>query len=66
MFVNLICYFIGSVGATVFVGFFAYKVDKLPLTIIVALCLLLMAYSFVDDLRGERAKARILNEHAQR
>ncbi len=66
MFVNLICYTIGSVGAAVFVGFFAYKVEQLPLTVIVTLCLLLMAYSFIDDLRGERAKARILDEHARR
>ena len=32
--INLIAYIIGSLGAIVFVGFFAYKVDQLPLTVI--------------------------------
>jgi len=64
--VNLIANIIGAVGAIVFVGFFAYKVGEPPLTVIVVLCLALMIYSFYDDLKTDREKARILNEHARR
>ena len=66
MVVNLIANIIGAVGAIVFVGFFAYKVGEPPLTVIVVLCLALMIYSFYDDLKTDREKARILNEHARR
>jgi len=64
--VNLVANIIGAVGAIVFVGFFAYKVGEPPLTVIVVLCLALMIYSFYDDLKTEREKARILNEHARK
>jgi len=64
--VNLVANIIGAVGAIVFVGFFAYKVGEPPLTVIVVLCLALMIYSFYDDLKTDREKARILNEHARR
>ena len=37
--VNIIANIFGALGAIVFVGFFAYKVDKLPLTVIVVFCL---------------------------
>jgi len=63
--VNLIAYIIGSAGAAVFVGFFAYKVDELPLTAIVTLSLALMVYSFYDDIRSDAEKARIIGEHRQ-
>lgn len=62
--INLISYIIGSLGAIVFVGFFAYKVDQLPLTIIVVGSLALMVYSFYDDMRSDAAKARIIGEHS--
>jgi hypothetical protein len=55
--VNLIANIIGALGASVFVGFFAYKVDKLPLTVIVVVCLALMIYSFYDDMRNDRTIA---------
>ncbi len=55
--INIIANAVGALGATVFVGFFAYKVDKLPLTIIVVFCLALMIYSFYDDMRNDRTIA---------
>lgn len=55
---NVIAMIGGALGAIVYVGFFAYKVDKLPLIIIVAFCLSLMAYSFFDDWRNEQGSAR--------
>jgi uncharacterized membrane protein len=61
--VNLFSYIFGSVGAAVFVGYFAYKVNEPPLTVIVVLCLALMVYSFYDDVRGDAEKARIIGEH---
>lgn len=56
--VNLLANILGAVGATTFVGYFAYKVNEPPLTVIVTLCLALMVYSFYDDMRIDRAKAR--------
>jgi hypothetical protein len=56
--VNIIANICGALGAIVFVGYFAYKVDELPLTVIVTVCLALMVYSFYDDIRIEQAKAR--------
>jgi hypothetical protein len=56
--VNIIANICGALGAIVFVGFFAYKVNQPPLTVIVVLCLALMVYSFYDDVRIDRAKAR--------
>ena len=63
--VNLIAYVIGAVGAIVYVGFFAYKVNEPPLIIIVTLCLALMVYSFYDDMRNDRAMAKIRSENGQ-
>ncbi|QQO24173.1 hypothetical protein JJB98_32020 [Bradyrhizobium diazoefficiens] len=57
--VNLIANIVGALGAIGFVGFFAYRIDKLPLTIIVACCLALMVYSFYDDLRNDRTRAQL-------
>lgn len=56
--VNLIANTIGALGSIVFAGFLAYKIDKLPLSIIVAAALCLMVYSFYDDMRNDRAAAR--------
>lgn len=53
----------GALCAIIYVGFFAYKVDKLPLIVIVAMCLGLMLYSFYDDLRDDRTIARIRAEN---
>jgi hypothetical protein len=63
--VNIIANTFGAVGAIVFVGFLAYKIEKLPLTIIVVVCLCLMVYSFYDDIRSERNNARIRANNAQ-
>lgn len=64
--VNIFAYIFGACGAILYVGFFAYKVEAPPLDIIVTCCLALMVYSFYDDIREERAKARARNEQAQR
>jgi hypothetical protein len=61
--VNLIANTVGAVGAIVYVGFFAYKVDKLPLIIIVVCCLALMVYSFYHDMINDRAIARARAEN---
>jgi hypothetical protein len=57
--VNLIANIVGALGAIVFVGFFAYKVDRFPLILIVAFCLALMIYSFYDDMRNDRTLAQL-------
>lgn len=59
---NIVVSFCGAFCAIVYVGFFAYKVDKLPLMIIVAGCLALMVYSFYDDLRNDRTIAQFRRE----
>ena len=56
--VNIIANIVGALAAIVFVGFFAYKVDKLPLIIIVVFVLCLMVYSFYDDMRNDRTIAQ--------
>jgi hypothetical protein len=56
--VNLLANIIGAVGAIVFVGFLAFKIDKLPLIVIVVFCLALMIYSFYDDMRNDRTIAQ--------
>lgn len=61
--VNLLANIIGALGAIVFVGFFAYKVDRLPLIVIVVFCLALMIYSFYDDMRNDRTLAKIRGEN---
>jgi hypothetical protein len=60
---NILANILGAVGAITFVGYFAYKVNEPPLTIIVTLCLALMVYSFYDDIRIDRAKARARAEN---
>jgi hypothetical protein len=60
---NLIANVIGALGAIAYVGFFAYKVGELPLTIIVTICLALMVYAFYDDTRRDRAVARARREN---
>jgi hypothetical protein len=59
--VNLIANIVGALGAIAFVGFFALKVGALPLILIVALSLALMVFSFYDDMRNDREKARLLS-----
>ena len=49
---------IGAIGAITYVGYFAYSVNELPLTVIVTFSLLLMVYSFYTDLRQDRAVAQ--------
>jgi hypothetical protein len=56
--VNIFANIIGAVGASVFVGYFAYKVAEPPLIIIVVVCLCLMIYSFYDDMRNDRTIAQ--------
>ena len=55
--VSVITYIIGALGGIWYVGFLAYKIDKLPLSVITACCLALMAYSFYDDWKNDRAVA---------
>jgi 4-hydroxybenzoate polyprenyltransferase len=59
-----ISYLIGALGAIWFVGFLAYKIEKLPLTIIVICCLALMIYSFYDDMRNDRAVAQARSDNS--
>jgi hypothetical protein len=56
--VNIIANIFGALGAIVFVGYFAYKVDEPPLSVIVVLCLCLMVYSFYDDMINDRTIAQ--------
>ena len=62
--ITRLAYVIGAVGAIWYVGFFAYKVDKLPLSIIAIVSLALMVYSFYDDLRNDRAVAQARSDNA--
>ena len=55
--VSLIAYIIGAIGGIWYVGFMAYKIEKLPLLVITVCCLALMVYSFYDDWRNDRAVA---------
>ncbi len=55
--ITRIAYVIGAIGAIWYIGFFAYKVDKLPLSVITVCSLALMVYSFYDDARNDRAVA---------
>ena len=52
---NILTNMIGALGAITFVGYFAYKVNEPPLTVIVVISLCLMVYSFYDDTRRDRA-----------
>lgn len=60
--INLIGNIIGAFGAILFVGFFAYKVHKTAMIVIVVVCLCLMLYALYDDMRNDRAIARARNE----
>jgi hypothetical protein len=64
--VNLIANIVGALGAIAFVGFFALKVGALPLILIVALSLALMVFSFYDDMRNDREKARLLSGNGRK
>ena len=55
---NLFANIVGALAAIAYVGYFAYKVAELPLTIIVVVCLCLMVYSFYVDLLRDGAVAR--------
>ena len=59
--VDLIANLIGALGSITFVGFLAYRIGALPLSIIVVATLCLMVYSFYDDMRNDRAAARSRN-----
>jgi hypothetical protein len=43
----------GAAGAIVFVGFFAYKIDKMALTVITVLSLALMLYSTYQEIKSD-------------
>ncbi len=62
---KIVANIIGALGAILFVGYFAYKVNELPLSIIVIFCLSLMVYSFFDDAKKDRAVALALRENGQ-
>jgi hypothetical protein len=64
--VNIIANIVVALGAIVFVGYFAYKVDEPPLSIIVVLCLCLMVYSFYDDMRNDRTIAQFHENNRQK
>jgi hypothetical protein len=49
--INLIAIVLGASLAVLFVGYLAISIDKIPLLVIVVLCLGLMAYSTYEDLR---------------
>jgi hypothetical protein len=49
---TLIGFIIGAAGAILYVGFFAYKIHKLPLYIIAGVCLAMMIYAFYEEWRG--------------
>lgn len=55
--VSLIAYIIGAIGAIWYVGFLAFKIEKLPLAAITVIGLALMVYSFYDDWKNDRAVA---------
>ncbi len=63
--VNILANIVGALGAIVFVGYFAYKVEEPPLTIIVVLCLCLMVYSFYDDVRNDRTIAQFHKDNRE-
>jgi len=63
--VNLVAHIVGALAGIVYVGFFAYKVGQLPLTIIVVACLAVMVYSFYDDIRRDRTIARLRRENGR-
>jgi len=49
--ITLLANIIGGALAMVFVGYFAYSVDKTPLTIIVIGCLVLMIFALYKETR---------------
>ena len=63
--VDLIANIIGALGSITFVGFLAYRINALPLSIIVVVALCLMVYSFYDDMRNDRAAARARSGETQ-
>lgn len=51
--ITLLANVIGAVLAIVFVGYFAYSVNELPLTIIVVGCLALMIIALYKETRAD-------------
>jgi uncharacterized membrane protein YeaQ/YmgE (transglycosylase-associated protein family) len=51
---NIIGNVVGAALAILFAGFLAFKIDKLPLILIVVAVLALMIYSFFDDIRNDQ------------
>ncbi len=62
--INLIGSIIGAIGASVYVGFLAYKVGKIALIGVVVIALCLMIYAFYEDLRRDNAIARARKENS--
>lgn len=60
---KLVASIVGALGAITYIGYFAYKVNELPLSVIVVVCLCLMVYSFYDDMRKDQAVARARREN---
>ncbi|MBI1416221.1 MAG: hypothetical protein GC146_03275 [Limimaricola sp.] len=54
---QLLANIVGAVGAIVYVGYFALSVGAPSLSIIVALSLAMMVYSFYDDMRTAASRA---------
>lgn len=61
---NLISNIVGAIAAIIFVGYFAYKVNELPLTIIVIVGLALMVYALYEDMLDDRILARFRARNA--
>jgi hypothetical protein len=62
---KLVANLVGALGAIAYVGFFAYKVNEPPLTIIAVICLCLMICAFIEDLRRNRAVAEARRDQDQ-
>ena len=52
---SIIASIVGALSAIVYVGYFAYAVNELPLTVIVSLCLAMMLVALYRDLRKDQA-----------
>ena len=53
--IDWILIFISIIPAVLYVGFFAYSVPSVPLTVIVVSCLIMMVYSFYTDMQPSNA-----------
>ena len=63
---NILTNLIGALAAITYVGFFAYKVNEPPLSVIVVICLCLMVYAFYDDTLRDRAVADARRENERK